>query len=161
MVNAISTIVALAQLIIFHILMRQELRGTKALRKLLGIKILVILVVAVTVVFGFVKPGMTQQFVYASYFDVVVGVPNLLLCTLMLLFAVAWLFLFGLSSVKSDSRGERLFPGKALLQIINISDLFSNTWVALTTKVGAKDNDDPSRSTSYDHVVNGNDKMQN
>lgn len=140
LIEAVSTIVALVQIITFHIFMRQELRGTKAFRKLIGIKILAAIVIAETVVFGFVKPGMTRRWPHASYFDIAIGIPNLLVCVEMVLFALAWFYLFGPSSVQQNSAYTEKVPVlKAFGQVINISDVAVNTWVALTAKIGRED----------------------
>lgn len=132
--------------------MRQELRDSKSRRKVIGIKILAVFVIAVTVVFGFLKPGMTQRYPHASYFDLIVGVSNLLTCIAMVLFALAWFFLFGMSSVLRHSASVgRLPASNALLQVFNISDIGFNTLAALTTKVG----EEKKTSLSSDTTLTG------
>ena len=153
-IGSISIVITLIQLIIIHVHLRAQLSGKKALRKLMAVKILAIIVITQTVVFGFIKPNIATRWPHASFFDILVGVPNFLTCIEMALFAVAWMFLFGVSAVQNAVNLNNRSPVSALIHILNISDIVVNVFAALTTKIDCnvmRDNATPREDMEQNH----------
>jgi len=147
-VSSASTVLAVITLLMFYRRMKKALTGHGAGRKLVAIKILLIVVIVETLLFGVIKPSSYHQRSHVSFFDLTKGVPNLLICIEMVLFGLLWLVLFSTSAVHSTARdvGSRLGFGRAVFDSLNIFDAFTGIFVGMKAMSGKPHHVDPSKA---------------
>ena len=130
-IQTVSTWVTLVTLIIFHFRMRPDLNGHKSIRKLVGIKLLVHLIIVQSLIFAWIKPDVSRPRKHLSFYDIKIGFPALLVCLEMLLFYIFWFWLYSPNSVvlrSSYAEPGAALPqrhvgvGYAILDALNISD---------------------------------------
>ncbi|MCJ1412100.1 hypothetical protein MMC19_006192 [Ptychographa xylographoides] len=146
-VASISTGVAVFGIIRLYHRCKGELKPHHALSKLISFKLLVLIEVVQSLLFGFINPAnLPQPKPWLSFNDLTIGVLNLLLSCEMVIFTLLFAWYFSalpyqrLYVVFRQPRlgdapplGEsRIGFGRAILHALNSTDLFQSLWLSAT-----------------------------
>ena len=140
-VNTIFTALAVIGVVRLYLRLKAELKPHKALSKLICLKALVFVAVGQSIIFGVLAKSVSPQPApKLSYLDVTVGLPNVLVSCEMVLFSLLFLWAYPASSYRRatlSTYGEtttatrtRLGCGSAILDLLNVSDIFAGVWIA-------------------------------
>ena len=126
-VQSLVTVMCVMAILGFHRRLKKEMQGHHAFAKLATFKGFVGIVLLQTPIFaGLAEHHGFKPTQYVSYTDFIIGTPSFLVCVEM--FIVSLLFLWSFSAVeyKNLAKSQNLSRdgvGKALLDVINISDM--------------------------------------
>ena len=131
-VQSLVTVVCVMTIIGFHRRLRKEMDGHHALAKLWTFKGFVGIVLLQTPIFaGLAEHHVFHPTQYVSYVDFIIGTPSFLVCLEMFIVSLLFLWSFSAAEYKNVARAQNLSRdgvGKAVVDVINISDILKGCW---------------------------------
>ena len=127
LVQSLDTILAVVAIIRFYVRMKEELKGHRALLKLVTFKGIIFIDLIQSSLFR-ILAGSSHAFTpteYVTYFDFSIGTPAFMACCEMFIFSILFIWAFGFSPYKVARKGgaHKLPAGKAMAAVFNIFDI--------------------------------------
>lgn len=138
-VETVQIVIAIIAVINYERKMRHYFSNHRAAAKLWSFKLLILLIAIQELVFG----ALTSARIWhptpkIGYFDLAVGVPNLVKCIEVFIASVVFLWSYSPSfyqKLAKEHPQQRRSIGKAILDVLNVWDIMVGAWFALKTLV--------------------------
>lgn len=125
-IQTVQTFIAVIAVIAYERRMRQHLQGNRAGAKLITFKLIIMIEALQNMIFRILtSAGVFTPTYHISTFDFSVGVPALMLCCELLIFALSFCWSYSYSPYRKLSADGRPKIGfwHGLLDVVNISDI--------------------------------------